>query len=259
MKKQTLLVGLATAALFLGVSSLQSQIAQSQVAQAGMGEAADDQTTREIAELILKRHSAFENSDRAAYRAFLDPAAIFAEPGGAVTGVQQVADVHPTVGYKRVLDDDRPKVTIFGRTAVAVYRETVKRIYGDQSLTRGSTAVDTFVKKDGAWLLIAHAQMPDLLKRQPVKVDPASFPQYVGQYEWSPGYVDTITVAGGKLMAQLTDDDKPYELKPLNETTFFVDGDDDEGLIVFEKGASGSVARYAYRTSGGDIIAKKIR
>jgi len=207
MKKQTLLVGLVTATLFVGISSLRSQ-----VAPAGVGVAADDQTTREIAELVLKRHAAFENSDRAAYSAFLDPAAIFAEPGGAVTGAQQVADVHPTVGYKRVLDDDRPKVTIFGQTAVAVYRETVKRIYGDQSLTRGSTAVDTFVKKDGAWLLISHSQMPDLLKRQPAKVNPVAFPQYVGQYEWSPGYVDTITAAGGKLMAQLTDDDKPYEL-----------------------------------------------
>jgi hypothetical protein len=58
---------------------------------------------------------------------------------------------------------------------------------------------------------------------------------------------------------QLTDDDKPYELKSLNETTFFVDGDDDEGLIVFEKSASGNVFRYVYRTSGGDIMAKKIK
>ena len=74
----------------------------------------------------------------------------------------------------------------------------------------------------------------------------------------SPGYVDTIPLAGGKLMSPLTDDDKPYEHKPLNDTTFFVD-DDDEGLIVFEKGGSGSVSRYAYRTSGGDITAKRIK
>jgi len=254
MRKHTILVGLVTAALFLGVSRLQSQ-----VGQAGIGVAADDQTTRKISELILKRHAAFANSDRGAYSAFFDPAAIFAEPGGAVAGAQQVNEVHPTVGYKRMLEDDSPKVTIFGQTAVAVYRETVKKIYGDQSLARGSTAVDTFVKKDGTWLLIAHAQTPDLLKREPVKVNPAGFPQYVGQYEWSPGYVDTITVVGGRLMSQLTDYDEPYELKPLNETTFFVDGDSDEGLIVFEKGASGSVSRYVYRTNGGDIVAKKIK
>src|SRR5579863_8210882 len=139
MKKHAILVGLVTAALFVGVPSLQSQ-----VAQAGIGVAADEQTAREIAGLILKRHAAFGNFDRAAYGAFLDPAAIFAEPGGAVTGAQQVNDVHPTVGFKRMLEDDSPKVTIFGQTAVAVYRETVKRVYGDQSLTRGSTAVDTF-------------------------------------------------------------------------------------------------------------------
>ena len=254
MKKHALLVGLVTVALFVGTSSLQCQ-----VSQAGSGKVADDQTTREITELIKKRHAAFGNSDRGAYGAFLDQAAVFAGPGDVVTGAQQIAGVHPTVGYKRVIEDESPKVTSFGQTAVAVYRQTQKEIYGDQSLTKRLTAVDTFIKKDGSWVLIAHAQMPELLRRQSVKVNPAIFAQYAGQYEWGPGYVDTISVTGGKLMAQLTDDDKPYELQPLSETTFFVDGDDDEGLIIFEKGTSGSVSRYVYRTKGQDLIAKKIK
>jgi hypothetical protein len=49
------------------------------------------------------------------------------------------------------------------------------------------------------------------------------------------------------------------ELQPLNETTFFVYREDNEGLILFEKGASGSVSRYVYRTRGQDLIAKKIK
>jgi len=254
MKKRTLLVGLVTVALFVGTSILQSQ-----VAQAGSGAAADDQTTREIAELINKRHAALGSFDRGAYSGFIDRSAVFAGPGDVHTGAQQIAEAHPTVGYKMVVEHDSPKVTSFGQTAVAVYRQSQKEIYGEQSLTSRWTVLDTYIKKDGSWVLIAHAQMPELLKRQSVKVNPVVFTQYAGQYEWGPGFVDTISVAGGKLMSQLTNEDKPDELQPLNETTFFVDGDDAEGLIIFEKGASGSVSRYVYRTRGQDLIAKKIK
>jgi hypothetical protein len=158
-----------------------------------------------------------------------------------------------------VVEHDSPKVTSFGQTAVAFYRQSQKEIYGEQSLISRWTVLDTYIKKDGSWVLIAHAQMPEPLKRQSVKVNPADFPQYVGQYQWGPGFVDTISVASGRLMSQLSNEDKPDELQPLNETTFFVDGDDDEGLIAFEKGTSGSVSRYVYRTRSGDIIAKKIK
>jgi hypothetical protein len=254
MKKHTLLVGLVTVALFVGISSLQSQVAQS-----GSGAAADDQTTREIAELINKRHAALGSFDRGAYSAFIDQSAVFTGPGDLHTGAQQIAEAHPTVGYKMVIEHDSPKVTSFGQTAVAFYHQSQKEIYGKQSLTSRWTVLDTYIKKDGSWVLIAHAQMPELLKRESVKVNPAVLTQYAGQYEWSPGFVDTVSVAGGKLMSQLTNEDKPDELQPLNETTFFVDGDDDEGLIIFEKGTSGSVSRYVYRTKGQNLIAKKIK
>ena len=98
MKKHTLSVGLVTVALFVGISSLQSQ-----VAPAGSGAAADDQTTREIAELINQRHAALGRFDRGAYSGFLDQSAVFAGPGEVHTGAQQIAEAHPTVGYKMVI------------------------------------------------------------------------------------------------------------------------------------------------------------
>jgi len=252
MKKQALLVSLVAVALFAGIPSLHSQ-----GSQAGSGAGADDQTTREIAEQINQRHAAFVRFDRGAYSAFLDQSAVFAEPGEIHTGAKQIAEVRPTVGYKQVLEHESPKVTSFGQTAVAVYPQSVKDSYGEQSLTRRVTVVDTYLKKDGNWVLIAHVELPEPLKRKSVKVSPAVFAQYAGQYQWGPGFVDTITVAGGKLMAQTTDEDKPDELLPLNETTFFVDGD--EGLVIFEKGAPGKVSHYVYRTRGQELIAKKIK
>ena len=253
MKKHTLLIGLVAVALFAGISRLQCQSAPSG------SQAADDQTTREISELINQRHAALGRFDRKTYGGFIDPSAVFSGPGDVHTGAQQIAEAHPTVGYKMVIEHDSPKVTSFGQTAVAVYHQSQKEIYGEQSLTSRWTVMDTYVKKDGSWLLIAHAQMPELLKRQSVKLNPAVYAQYTGQYEWGPGFVDTVSVVGGKLMSQLSNEDKPDELQPLNETTFFIDGDDDEGLTIFQKGASGTVSGYVYRTKGQDLIAKKIK
>jgi hypothetical protein len=252
MRKSILLVGLVAVALFAGIPNLQSK-----GPQAGSVAPADEQTTREIAEQINQRHAAKARFDRNAYSAFLDPSVVFAEPGEVQTAAQILAEVHPTVGYKMVVEHESPKVTAFGPTAVAVYHQSEKEIYGEQSLTTRVLVVDTYAKKESNWVLVAHVEVPEPVKRQSVKVNPAVFAQYAGQYEYGPGFVDTLSVVGGKLMAQETGDDKPSELQPLNETTFFVDGD--EGLVVFEKGASGKVSHYIYRTKGQELIAKKIK
>jgi len=215
MKKHALLVGLVTVVLFAGMPN-----SKLQGSQAGSGAATDEQTTREITEHISNRHAARAHFDRNAYTAMIDPSVVFAEPGEVQTAAQLLAEVHPTVGYKMVVENESPKVTSFGQTAVAVYRQSEKEIYGEQSLTSRVMVVDTYLKKDGNWLLIAHVEVPEPVKRQSIKANPAVFSQYAGQYEYGPGFVDTISVVGGKLMAQETGDDKPSELQPLNETTF---------------------------------------
>jgi hypothetical protein len=251
MKKQALLVGLVAVGLFAGIPKIQSQDAQ-----AGGG-AADDQTTREIAEQINQRHAARGRFDRNAYSAYVDTSAVFAEPGGVHTGAQQIAETRPTVGYKMEVEHDSPKVTSFGQTAIAVYHQSEKSIYGEQSFTERFMVVDTYMKKDGNWVLIAHVETAEPEKRKAVKVNPAVLAQYAGQYEYGPGFVDTLSMVGGKLMGLQTGDEKADELQPLNETTFFVDGDD--GLITFEKDADGKVSRYVFRSKGQQIIAKKTK
>jgi hypothetical protein len=252
MKRNLFLAGVVALALFAGISTSESRGSQS-----GSATPADDQTAREIAEQINNRHAAMQRFDRGAYSAFIDQSAVFAEPGEITSGAQRIAEVHPTVGFKETVEHDSPKVTSFGQTAIAVYAQREKEIYGEQSLTTRVTVVDTYTKKDGNWVLIAHVELPEPVKRQAVKVNPAVFAQYAGQYEYGPGFVDNVSVAGGKLMSQETGEDKPDELHALNETTFFVDGDD--GLVIFEKDASGKVSHYIYRVKDQDLIAKKIK
>ncbi len=253
MKQQALLVGLMAVTLFAGIPS-----SYSQGSRAASGGAADEQTTREIAAQINQRHAALARFDKDAYSEFIDQLAVFAEPGDVHTGAQQIAEARPTVGYKMVVEHESPKVMSFGQTAIAIYHQSEKEIFGEQSLTSRFMVVDTYIKKDRSWVLVAHVELPEPVKRQAVKVNPAVLAQYAGQYEYGPGFVDTITVSGGKLMAQQTNEDKPVELLALNETTFFEDGDAD-GLVVFEKDASGKICQYVYRARGQELIAKKIK
>jgi len=218
-------------------------------------EAAD--TTREITRLVDERQAAFGRRDRAAYQVFLDPAAIFAEPGNIHSGLEQIAQAKPTVGFKEVGEHGAPKVTSFGSSAVAVYTQSVRQIYGEQSFSEHWTTVDTFTKADGRWKLIAHVEVPHPLQRKAVEVAPALLARYVGTYRWAQGYVDKVSFSGGKLMAQATDEDTPNELHALDETTFFITGDD--GLLIFEKDGSGGISRYRWRSrEGEEIVAKKI-
>jgi hypothetical protein len=254
MNKKVLLVGMVAVGLFAGISSLQMK-----GSQARSGAATDDQATREIAEQINMRHAALGRFDRNAYSAFVDQSTVFAEPGEIESGNQYMTEIHPTVGFKRTVEHETPKVTSFGQTAVAVYAQTEKEIYGQQSLTFHVKVVDTYTKKDGSWVLIAHVELPEPLKRQSVKVSPTILSQYAGQYEYGPGFMDAISVDGGKLMSQETGEDKPTELLALNETTFFVDNDGEESLTTFEKGASGTVSQYVLHEKGQELIAKKIK
>jgi len=231
-------------------------------AQSSAPEAPQDYATiaGEIKESIRQRHAAFLRGDREAYRQFITEKCYFVGAGGVDMAAEQLAGMKPAVGEKREIEIGSDiSVQAYGPTAIATYLQNKKHIYGNQTLSVPVGVADTYIRKDGRWLLVLHAEMNILAKRVPVKVDPAIYKAYVGQYEWGPGFVDTVQLSGNKLMALLTGEEKADEFFPVSETTFFAADDEDDGLITFVKDASGKVTHYVYRAHGQDIIAKKIK
>lgn len=254
MQRQTLAAGLAFAGLLIAIPILHSKSPQS----ASLGKESE-QTTQEIEANIQRRHSALDRADRRAYAAELDPKAILVAAGEVETGEQRIQGVAPTVGYKNVVEHERPKVTDFGQTAIASYHQNEKEVFGEQFLNHELKVVDTYVKKDGHWVMVAHVAVPELLPRKVAKVDAAGFKQFVGEYQWGPGYVDTVTLLNGKLMTSWTGDEKLAEWLPFNENTFFTKDDTYDALVTFKKDASGKVTHYIYHAFGQEIIARKIK
>jgi ketosteroid isomerase-like protein len=61
----------------------------------------------------------------------------------------------------------------------------------------------------------------------------------------------TLTVDGGKLMAQASDDPEKYEFQALSDNTFVIQGDPQ--LITFEEGPDGKATRLLFRDVGGSV------
>jgi hypothetical protein len=93
--------------------------------------------------------------------------------------------------------------TVTKDAAVMIYRTTSHVPLAGQEFTEELRIVETYVKRNGRWLLMARAEseIPNA-NRVPAKVAPELRNAFVGDYQISPGEVVRITRAGDSLMEQ---------------------------------------------------------
>lgn len=94
------------------------------------------------------------------------------------------------------------------------------------------------------------------VERKAIKIDPAIFDAYVGQYQLTPALVVTVSREGDKLMAQPAGQPK-LEIFAETETKFFLTVIDAQ--MEFVKGADGKVTHMVFRQEGQVLEAKKIK
>jgi Domain of unknown function (DUF3471)/Domain of unknown function (DUF4440) len=83
-------------------------------------------------------------------------------------------------------------------------------------------------------------------------VDRKILETYLGVWTAAPASSTiTVTLEGGKLMAQGSADTEKYEFQALSDSTFVSQGDPQ--LITFEKGPEGKVTRMLLRDVGGSV------
>jgi hypothetical protein len=93
-------------------------------------------------------------------------------------------------------------------------------------------------------------------ERQEIKLDPALFDQYVGEYELAPGFFVVITKEDGKLMGQATGQPK-VELYPEGETKFFLKVVD--GQVEFVKSEDGKLTGLILIQGGQRLPGRKVK
>jgi hypothetical protein len=87
-----------------------------------------------------------------------------------------------------------------------------------------------------------------------VKLDPALYDAYAGEYELAPNFVLTVTREGDHLMTQATGQSK-IEVFPSSETEFFLKVVD--ARLTFVRSAEGKVDHLILHQGGRDMMAKK--
>ncbi|WP_239491503.1 serine hydrolase [Luteitalea sp. TBR-22] len=87
-----------------------------------------------------------------------------------------------------------------------------------------------------------------------VRVDPAIYDTYVGDYELAPNFILTVSRSGDRLMTQATGQQQ-IEIFPLSETEFAPKVV--EARITFVKGPDGKVTQLVLKQNGRDMVARR--
>jgi CubicO group peptidase (beta-lactamase class C family) len=108
---------------------------------------------------------------------------------------------------------------------------------------------------------VAEFFIPNLIPtRTSVKIDPAIFDAYVGQYQADSAAVLTVTREGDKLMAQQGSGGEKREWLPESEVNFFATGGNRRQTFSFVKDEKGQVTHLVVLIEGREIgRAKKIK
>ena len=214
---------------------------------------------QEVVNVSMARRDAVNRRDMAALSRYTaDDCLLSSDDGIVMTKAQYLEHMGKLpVEYDHSTNQRDFVVRLHGDTAVVNLRTTGHEQFGETDIISEQRRTETWVKRGGSWLLVA-VQWDNIPVnfRKPVAVDPSVYKDYVGQYEWRPGLVDTVLVKDGKLWSQLDGDEDEY--LPLGAETFFVKTD--LGSVTFSRDAQGHVTGYTYhRVDGQEIQAKKIK
>jgi ketosteroid isomerase-like protein len=216
----------------------------------------------EVKEAIHQRLDALRRRDAKAYIAFYGDDCVVTDDNGALVKPKEIAqewanDHRSGIVYKGSEPMD-VQVHAYGDMAVASYRTELDQDWGGQKLFESSRFTDVFSRRGGRWLLVAHHEtsIPNA-RRVAVKVDPAVFDAYAGEYQITPNYIVKVKREGDKLMDQWPGDAGYTEDVPVSESTFVARGE--IGEVIYVKDETGKVSHFILRNGLGDLIAKKIK
>jgi len=215
--------------------------------QAPSDQTRDEKTKIEIQKLFSDLNESITKRDRPRLeQLYADEFQYIRPSGGVINKVTQISGIMSSdpISSTPVPAPAIESLMVYGD--VVVSRHTV----------RGTAVTSIFVKKDGAWRLL-QAQATRLApERNPIKLDPKLLDVFVGQYEFGPNAVATVTREGDTIRWR-GGNRMPVTLVPLSETQFFAKETETE--ITFVKSEKGEVTGVVLRLgSCQDSKAKKI-
>lgn len=150
----------------------------------------------------------------------------------------------------------------YGDTAVLSYVVVEHHPQGNGTTTVRLRKLDTYVRRDGRWQLVANAEVVGKPDRQAVKLDAAALDRLAGNYETlldGKPIRTRIWREGTRLYAQ-TEGQEKGELLPLGPTSFFDAAEPEEGgpENIFVLGPDGRATQWIWRNAGVEFPARRL-
>lgn len=179
--------------------------------------------------------------------------------GNVYTRAKILKELSPTPKQvKSVYDMKEVKVQAAANLAVLTMRSDARTEVSGQKLIGQYRTTQTWMRRNGRWVLLAEHTSRILADPLIAKIDPTVYDSYAGAYDVGEGLKVTVRRHGNRLMIQGSGDKTETELFPENETNFFAKGE--RGRTIFKKDDSGQVIDCIYRSPDGqEIHAKKIK
>ncbi len=180
---------------------------------------------------------------------------IFAdEKGRQMDKGKLIADIAPLPkGYSGTIKVVRPLSRIFGDTAILSYdTDEIEIIFG-QHLTARYHAIDTWLRRNGIWQIVASQAMRYYEDPAVGRADPTKFADFSGTYELAEGQTRKVFIEGGNLYLERKG--KREQMLPELTDIFFRKGV--EGRILFRVDANGKVDALIDRRNNEDVVWRK--
>ena len=207
--------------------------------------------------MIMQRLEAHSRGDVEAYRNLLDKDFVHVDDAGRRRTAAEVGAIAQANNSRWVLGKSYTR-PIAPTLAIVDCEVTELVQVGPRRVRMPLHETDVFVLRANRWVFLQHAETHALDLPSPVKVVGDAVNDFVGRYEWWPGFQETITRRGDQLYGQETDDKTSTPLFAASGESFFVQGD--ATLVIFVRGPDGKVTHELIHFPDGKVIvARKLK
>ena len=213
-------------------------------------------TEAELVRRTQELYDAVVPGNQAPWKKYFAEDSIFAdEKGRTMDKTKLVADITPMpAGYSGAIKIEQMQSRIYNNVAILSYDANEKETIFGQELSARYHVMDTWLRRDGNWQIIASQAHRYYEDPAVGKTDSKKFPDFIGAYELALGQTRTIIVEGDSLFIERSG--KKDQLFPEASELFFRKGI--EGRILFRYDKNGKVDALIDRRNNEDVVWRKV-
>jgi len=159
-------------------------------------------------------------------------------------------------GFSGNIELRDPRVRVYGDTAVLECEWYETESVFEQKLLVRYIATTTFVRREGAWRVVAMSDVTLPTPPPALAVRNLALKDYPGTYRYGPERAWIVSVENGKLVYRTKAGRPPVALDAV-ATDVFMGGDDEKNLIVFRRDAAGKITEIIERRKFNDLHLKR--